>query len=282
MCELFGLSSSIPVGIRYSLHEFAKHGGLLHQNKSGWGIAYHKGKDAILVKEPAPASDSLWVKFIDSHPISTTCAIAHVRYATAGSPNFANTHPFTRELGGQRHVFAHNGSLKRIWDEMKLDTDRFRPIGETDSEYIFCLLLERLTPLWHRADAPPPLHERMDIVARFAEEVRAFGPANFLYSDGETLFAHAHQRRWEEDGGISEPRPPGMSLLALDGAELSTRGLHVAGLEANTTITAVASVPITADDWEPLAEGTVLALCGGREVARETPAPPSGNGFRGA
>jgi glutamine amidotransferase len=152
---------------------------------------------------------------------------------------------------------------------MRFKTDRFRPIGETDSEYIFCLLLERLAPLWQPAMAPPTLQGRLDTVARFAKELRLLGPGNFLYSDGETLFVHAHQRRWEEEGGgVSEPRPPGLCLLSLDGAGLATRGLHVAGADGKAAITAVASVPLTADPWQPLAEGTVLALCQGREVAR--------------
>ena len=30
---------------------------------------------------------------------------------------------------------------------MSLSTGRFCPVGETDSEYAFCLLLERLLPL---------------------------------------------------------------------------------------------------------------------------------------
>lgn len=268
MCELFGLSSSNDVALTYSLHQFALHGGLLHQNKSGWGIAYHEDRDAILFKEPAPASDSPLVEFIESHPLRTSCAIAHVRYATAGSPSFANTHPFTRELGGQRHVFAHNGSLSDIWQQMPLTTDRYRPVGETDSEHLFCLLLEQLTPAWLQAGGRPPLQQRLELIAQFAERARQLGSVNFLYSDGETLFVHAHQRRWEEAGGISEPRPPGLSLWTSDQAALSTRGLHVASGDADVSITAVASVPVTDDGWQPLAEGTVLALAGGREIAR--------------
>ena len=33
------------------------------------------------------------------------------------------------------------------------------------------------------------------VVAEFAAELARLGTANFLYSDGDTLFAHAHQRR---------------------------------------------------------------------------------------
>ncbi len=268
MCELFGLSSSTNVALTYSLHEFARHGGQQHQNKSGWGIAYHADRDAILFKEPLPASDSPLVRFIESHPISTSCAIAHVRFATTGSPNFANTHPFTRELGGQRHVFAHNGGVPDIQARLPLNTDRFLPVGETDSEHAFCLLLEQLAPAWRQTGSRPPLQQRLEIVARFAERAREHGTMNFLYSDGETLFVHAHRRRWEEAGGISEPRPPGLSLLRVDTATLSTRGLRVTGADDDVVTTAVASVPLTVDGWEPLAEGTVLALAGGLEVAR--------------
>jgi len=268
MCELFGLSSSAPVGMTYALHEFATHGGLIHKNKSGWGIAYRQDRDAILIKEPSPASDSVWVRFIESHPISTGTAIAHVRYATAGKPSYENTHPFTRELGGRSHVFAHNGGLGSIWQKLPLPTGGFQTIGETDSEYAFCVLLERLRPLWRGLGVTPTLNDKLAVVAETAALLRELGAANFLYSDGDTLIAHAHKRAWEEEGGFSDPRPPGLSTLALTGSDLSARGLHVDSAGMDVAITAVASVPLTGDDWEPLPEGTILALHQGREVAR--------------
>ena len=268
MCELFGLSSSAPVGMTYALHEFATHGGLVHRNKSGWGIAYRQDRDAILIKEPSPASDSVWVRFIESHPISTGTAIAHVRYATAGEPSYENTHPFTRELGGRSHVFAHNGSLHNIWQQLPLPPGGFQPIGETDSEYAFCVLLERLRPIWREPGKLPELDDQLAVVAETAALLRELGAANFLYSDGDILIAHAHKRAWEEEGGFSAPRPPGLSTLALTGADLSARGLHVDSAGADIAMTAIASVPITEDGWEPLPEGTMVALCEGREVAR--------------
>lgn len=271
MCELLGLSSSVPVFVKYSLHEFSKHGGMIYHNKSGWGIAYHEGKDAVLFKEPTPASDSPLVRFIESHPLKTTCAIAHVRYATAGSPKYANTHPFIRELGGQRHVFAHNGELKQIWQQVSLVKNGFHPVGETDSEYAFCLLLNRLQALWRTSSEPPVLTKRMDIIAKTAADLRLLGTANFLYSDGDVLFVHAHRRRWEEGGHVSEPKPPGLSLLEVDVAELETLGLDVKGLQPETVIALVASVPLTSKGWMPLPEGVVLALSAGKEIARVEP-----------
>jgi glutamine amidotransferase len=268
MCELFGVSSSKPVRLRYSLHAFAEHGGLIHPNKSGWGIAYHEGRDALLIKEPKPASDSPVVRFIESWSATTTCAIAHVRYATAGEPSFANTHPFMRELGGQMHVFAHNGSLVDIRDEVPLSSDRFQPVGETDSEYAFCILLERLAPLWRDRTEAPALGDRLEVFADTAREMSALGAANFLYSDGDVLFLHAHRRRWDEGGGrFSEPRAPGLSIATLD--DLLVPGLHVEAPHDETEIAFVASVPLTEEGWQPLPEGTVAALQGGRLVARQ-------------
>ncbi len=267
MCELFGVSSSLPVQVTYSLHAFAEHGGLIHPNKSGWGIAYHEGRDALLIKEPEPASDSPWVHFIETQPLTSTCVIAHVRYATAGAPSFANTHPFMRELGGHMHLFAHNGGLDRIWNWMPFSTDAYRPVGETDLEYAFCLLLERLARLWRRDNSPPPLADRLAIVAEMAEAFRKLGAANFLYSDGDVLFVHAHKRHWDEGGGRFSPaRPPGLSIATR--CDLSVKGLKVEAPPDHASVLYVASVPLTAEGWTSLPEGTVLALRKGSEVGR--------------
>ena len=270
MCELFGVSSSAAVEVKYSLHAFAEHGGLIHPNKSGWGIAYHEGKDALLIKEPAPASDSPWVRFIENQPLTSTRIVAHVRYATAGAPAFANTHPFMRELGGQMHFFAHNGGLDGIWQKMPLPFDAFHPVGDTDSEHGFCVLLQRLAPLWRGSDGPPPLADRLGIIVETAGEFAKLGPANFLYSDGDVLFVHSHKRHWDEGGGtFSEARPPGLSVARR--SDLLVKGLRVKVPDPDTTVVYIASVPLTEEGWRPLPEGTVLALREGIEVARAEP-----------
>jgi glutamine amidotransferase len=51
---------------------------------------------------------------------------------------------FARELRGRLHVFAHNGRLEGIESRHAGERDRFQPVGETDSEIAFCILLERL------------------------------------------------------------------------------------------------------------------------------------------
>lgn len=275
MCELFAMSSDGPSTVKYSLEEFSKHGGLTRENKDGWGIAYYEEGDIRLIKEAAPAASSPWVDFIAHQNLASDTVIAHVRMASRGQPTLENTHPFERELGGRRHVFAHNGTMKNIGSAMPLTGDRFRPVGETDSEHAFCILLDRLHDLWWSGNAGVPAwQDRMEIITRFATDVRRLGQANFLYSDSDVLFVHSQKRRYQlPDGNLTEARPPGLNVLT-KGPTVGTQDLTASGLDvsvAGAQAMLFASVPLTNDLWVPLPEGAVLAVKNGRELARTLP-----------
>lgn len=273
MCELFAMSSDGPSTVKYSLEEFSKHGGLTRDNKDGWGITYYEGADMRLIKEPAPASTSPWVTFIAGQNLASDTVIAHVRMASRGHPTLENTHPFDRELGGRRHVFAHNGTMPDIETALPLTGEHYRPIGDTDSEHAFCVLLGRLHRLWWHGEGVPPWRDRFDIVTRFATDLRPLGQANFLYSDGDVLFVHAQKRHYERpDGSLTEAVPPGLNVLTYGDNEktrVTTAGLNVSVGGKHAML--FASVPLTNDRWVPLPEGAVLAVKDGRELARSLP-----------
>jgi predicted glutamine amidotransferase len=270
MCELFAISSNRPSAVSYSLDEFATNGSRIRSNRSGWGIAYFDERDVFLVKEPAPANDSPWVRFIAEQHLKSTCVIAHVRHATVGADALHNTHPFRRVLGRHTHVFAHNGTLTGIHAEFSSDPPRDQPLGDTDSELSFCILLDRLRSVWERTEAVPPLEERFDLFCTFAKDMLGFGAANLLYSDGDALFVHGHRRVFEEDGKLTESKPPGLSIKDCAHCQLaphwSCRGLDIDVTDKSLTM--VASVPLDEDGWEPLPEGTAIAFQGGRERSR--------------
>ena len=69
MCEMFGMSSRKPTAVTYSLDEFSRNGSKLRHNRDGWGIAFARDREAFLVKEPQPANESAWVKFIAEQSI---------------------------------------------------------------------------------------------------------------------------------------------------------------------------------------------------------------------
>ncbi len=267
MCELFCLSSRLPTRATFSLHTFASHGAPGGTAIDGWGVAFSAGRDLRLYKEPEPAGDSAWLAFIARQRIASALIVSHIRRATMGGISLANTQPFTREIGGRMHVFAHNGRLKGIESRYAAAKPRFRPVGETDSELAFCVLAERISSLWS-ADAAPPIERRLDVVDRFAAELRELGPANFLYADGDALFAHGH-RRIQAGGKIA---PPGLWLLhrqcAVDIDGLPRAGVTVEAGGEGQAIALLASVPLTGEGWRPLAEGEVVVVKDGAVVER--------------
>ena len=279
MCELFCLSSRLPTRATFSLKRFAAHGAPDGHNVDGWGVAFHEGRDIRLYKEPEPAGDSPWVTFIERRALSTRLLISHIRRATCGANSHANTQPFARELGGRMHLFAHNGGFEDIALGFGAPEHRFHPLGETDSEMAFCLLLERLAPLWEGA-AAPLLDLRLAAIKAFAAEMRSLGIANFLYSDGEFVFGHGH-RRTQADGIVAPPglwvrhrhrAPSGaaghQSMIAApegSGVTIHADDHHHAGDAQDMAL--LASVPVTAGHWRPLAEGEIVVVSAGELVS---------------
>ena len=263
MCELFAMSSLHPATVSFSLEEFAQHGGVTGPHKDGWGIAFYEGMDIKLIRESGSAGASPYIDFIKEHSHTSRIVISHIRLATLGDNSLHNSQPFSRELGGRMHVFAHNGDLPGIFDPDRFPTGHFCPIGDTDSEHAFCHLLNRMQQLW-LCSKPPTIEERYRIVASFASSIRPLGPANFIYSDGEYLFAHGHKRTQAKTESI---RPPGLHLLhrtcmpGRSGSKISGLELEYCGQPQEVVL--IASVPLTDEAWEPFEEGEILVLKSG-------------------
>ena len=262
MCELFAMSARNVTTVSLSLEEFSRHGGLSGPHKDGWGIAWYDERDIRLVKERDPAASSACVRFIQTNPFSSSLVVSHVRKATLGSVASRNCQPFVRELGGAWHCFAHNGDLRGIADDHRFRAQGFRPVGETDSEQAFCALMDALRPQW-TAGSVPPIGARREVVAKFAAALRELGPANFLYSDGDALFAHAH-RRHQSDGSISAPGMWRLARRCPAGGELAAEGLRIVSQGGEQVVFLAASVPLTAEGWVPFAEGEILVARQGR------------------
>lgn len=262
MCELLALSSLRPTRLTFSLETLAAHGSPAGRQRDGWGAAFYQDNDVALFREPKAAGDSPLVRFLEAQGPATTLAISHIRRATRGDVTLANTQPFQREVAGHAHVFAHNGDLPGIDRAANLTCTRYRAVGTTDSEHAFCALLERVWRLWAPATEVPPLADRLALVAQFAAELRKLGPANFLYSDGNTLFAHGH-RRIQLSGRIA---PPGLYVLSrqCNDTEQPIHGEGVSVSPGFQEVSLVASVPLSSETWRPLGEGELLAITAGR------------------
>jgi glutamine amidotransferase len=181
MCELFGLTCNKPVGVGFTWRGFLARG---FKHKNGWGVAFYPdGLSACVIKEPKPSTDSPMAKFLKSaNIVRSRIVISHVRTASRGGVVYRNTHPFVRELFGREWVFAHNGTITGEMPKPRF----YEPIGETDSEHAFCLILDRLRDLGRGAS----LHEVAEAVEDEARKLsKLSNKFNFLMSNGDYLFA---------------------------------------------------------------------------------------------
>jgi predicted glutamine amidotransferase len=64
----------------------------------------------------------------------------------------------------------------------------FQPVGNTDSEYAFCAILQGLRERF--PDAQPELPVLFEAIEALTREVSRHGVFNFLLSNGQALFAH--------------------------------------------------------------------------------------------
>lgn len=183
MCELLGMAFNQPVKPTLSFRGFRHRG---ESNPHGWGLAYYPDESVQVIKEPIKAGRSPLYEFIKNYPeIKSKIIIAHVRYTSGTSITHKNTHPFQRELNGKEFVFAHNGTLHNY---RGLETKRFIPVGETDSEYAFCHILNSIEKqhinlnCWTTKDFNW-FHTKL-------EEINNHGSFNCLFSDGEYLFCY--------------------------------------------------------------------------------------------
>lgn len=266
MCELLAVSSSQAARLTFSLRRLAAHGAATDLAHDGWGVAFYQGPDVALFREPTAAADSALVRFLERHGPGTQLALSHIRHATWGAVQLSNTQPFIRELGGRTHAFAHNGYLTGIDTNASLVLDRDYPVGQTDSEYAFCALQARMRRLWGSA-VVPALEDRLSILVDFAAELRALGAANFLYADGDALFAHSHKRAAQLNGPL---QAPGLWTLRRHRTPPHPDPVHMAGVIAEhgeTSAVLIASVPLTGEAWQPMGEGELIAVRDGQIVA---------------
>ncbi|HKS93107.1 MAG TPA: class II glutamine amidotransferase [Gammaproteobacteria bacterium] len=263
MCELFGYSASAPTRVRVALEEFARQGGETAPNRDGWGVALYQGHDAHVVREAKPAADSAHMRFLREHEVASPLGIAHVRHATQGADTLVNTQPFSARLDGRLHVFAHNGVIR---DSASLGQfmPPWQPLGETDSECAFALLMQRLAALPNKRRADWQVH--FEVFSELCAELRPRGIFNVLFSDGEYLYAHSHKRHWHH---CDNPTAPGLWHLHRQthtAASSLLAGLHVQA-DVPLEIHLLAGVPLSDENWRPLLEGELCVFRNGEFLA---------------
>ena len=242
MCELFAMSASHPTDVNQSLTLLRPRGGELGPHSDGWGVAFYEGRAARVFKEPVPAAESRCLAFIADYDFESTMVLAHIRKANPEKIGraSANTHPFEREWNGRSWVFAHNGILPGLRKNPEFAVHRFRPLGETDSEHAFCVLMDAIAAAHARARKGPSPNAIVETIRPVVDRLAEFGEFNFVLGNGESLIVHAHTK-----------------LHAL------RRSCRIEGCQRDVVL--LATSPLTNEPWSPLAPRSMHVYANGRE-----------------
>lgn len=141
MCRLFGLHAGRdPVRATFWLLDAPDNlAAQSRRNPDGTGLGvFDADGHPDLRKQPMAAWEDR-AFHCEAHHMTGTTFLAHVRYATTGSLEVANTHPFLQD----NRMFAHNGVVQGLPDlDRRLGELGVSDLvaGQTDSERVFALV----------------------------------------------------------------------------------------------------------------------------------------------
>lgn len=254
MCELLGMSANTPTDLCFSFTGLTRRGGETGPHKDGWGVAFYEGKGVRMFHDPQPCATSEIAQFVSRLPIKSKTAICHIRQANVGQINLANTHPFSRELWGRYWVFAHNGQLPGF----SRSPGMYEPVGDTDSEELFCDIMNAVRETVPRDAKPDELtHRLVSLAHRYAKQ----GVFNCLLSNGDWLFTFCTTKM----ASITRRAPFGPACLK--DAEVTID--FAAETTPSDVVSIIATEPLTNDEqWDLYERGEWKLWQQGEVIAR--------------
>ena len=229
----------------------------------GWGVAFYPGPEpaASVHRQHRPAAGEgahIWPH------LASGMVVVHLRQARWGPLSDANTQPFLRSHAGRDWVFAHAGTLDEA-PEVPVGGP-FEPVGSTDSERIFCWLMNRIAEKkWRRIG-----DFDLDEVLRWLQEQDARGGLCVTLTDGLDLLAYADA---QSDGRLwLWPRFPPYNGRPFGDGDL-TVDLFCRGMASQRGLL-VCSEPMEQEGggarWEPMAPGELIVAREGQVRAQRS------------
>jgi transglutaminase-like putative cysteine protease/predicted glutamine amidotransferase len=229
-----------------------------HPSPDGWGVGFYPGGEpsATVLKESAPPPESPRSRLVESwQNLQSSLFVLHIRHATWGSLSEANTQPFARAWGRRDWLFAHAGSLLARPELEPHAT--FEPVGSTDTELLFCELMNRFAEAGWQSVGDldlPTFHG-------WLRSLNELGPLTAVLADGRDLCAYA-DAQGKVPLHLCEVRPPYGSVVLSDGdvtLDLTRRGVRShRGMVVTTAPLEVASDAATR--WEALSPGELVVI----------------------
>jgi predicted glutamine amidotransferase len=264
MCRLFGLhaGTNVVTATFWLLDAPDNLAAQSRRNPDGTGLGVFDGQGHPQVRKQPIAAWQDADFATEAHDLTGTTFIAHVRYATTGSHDVVNTHPFLQD----DRILAHNGVVEGL---DVLDA-RLREmgtadlvLGQTDSERVFALITASIRA--RRGDVTAGL---VDAISWLAAHVPIFA-VNLLLSTATDMWALRY--------------PEANELYVSDRREIPTESLRTKRIRADSQhlrsqpSVVFASEPM--DDkarWRLIDPGELVHVDSGLQISRELvlPDPP--------
>ncbi|HET9125122.1 MAG TPA: class II glutamine amidotransferase [Solirubrobacteraceae bacterium] len=274
MCRLFGMSGGAePVEATFWLLQAPD--SLSQQSRrepDGTGLGWFTPDGWPHISKQALAAHDDRAFARQAQRLRSRTFVAHVRYATTGSLQPKNTHPFEQ----QGRLLAHNGmveDLDRL--EQELGPDRRLVHGDTDSERLFALITREIGDT---GDVGAGIAS----AARWVAENLRMLAINLILIDAGDLWAlrypevHPLFVLERPAGGTPSAGPDGAALDHARGGRIRATSAELA--ERPAVIVATEKMD---DDpgWRPMASGELLHVdaslsCTYRQILDEPPAHP--------
>ncbi len=269
MCRLFGLHAGrrAVTATFWLLDAPDNLAAQSRRNPDGTGLGvFDAAGDPILHKQPMAAwQDRAF--HCEAHQMTGTTFLAHVRYATTGALDVANTHPFLQD----GRMFAHNGVVEGLDAlDARLRADGASELigGQTDSERLFALITAEVRR--KGGDVTAGIREAVGWVA---DNLPVYA-LNFVLSTGTDLWALRYpdsHRLYVLDRRV--PAAASTAEFDLKSERIHARSAHLA--ESGSVV--LASEPMDDDPgWRLLEPGELVHVDADLDITPrlEFPDPP--------
>ena len=168
------------------------------KNPDGWGVALLDESTGLYRVKKVYHRDIKLLEGVflrDVGEVETRTLIVHLRKASIGRKCLENCHPFENYIDDHQFVFAHNGT---VWPrralQSKLVSHKPRSSDPTDSELIFCYILDMLENNGVNLNSWRDVAEALnEIVLRIRSEA-LLTKLNFVLADRNYVYCY----NWNE------------------------------------------------------------------------------------
>ncbi|MGB9696599.1 MAG: class II glutamine amidotransferase [Ignavibacteria bacterium] len=254
MSLLFSLNFNKLVSPSASFSKFRKRSG---KSFYGFGIAFYPDRAVQVVKEPFdPSETPRGVEFLKAYKaLKTEIFMAYIGWTQKYEKSNMNVQPFHRELYGKEYAFIHNGEVRNC--ELPPGS-RFMPVGDTDSEYAFCYLLDRIAErqveVWDE--------NQYKWLHNVLSELNNFGELNCIFSEGTKLFCYYDCNGFKNLYYKIIKAPFDNLYMKVDEFSLELEKEKSPAVQGYVVSTDASS----GSDWIPLEKGELIVFSGGEKV----------------